>query len=60
MIYSSTLHSFVTEYVVKSHWWLVANTEPMSIHLATGSEVVSDSLCTVPIVFYNMSGHAIT
>ena len=32
----------------------------MSIHLATGSEVVLDSLCTVPIVFCDIGGHGIT
>ena len=34
--------------------------EPMYIHLATGSEVVSDPICTAPIVFCDIGGHAIT
>ena len=34
--------------------------EPIYIHLATGSEVVLDSLCTVPIVFCDIGGHGIT
>ena len=36
------------------------NTEPMFICLATGSEVVLDLLYIVPIVFYDVGGHAIT
>ena len=34
--------------------------ETVYIHLATGSEVVSDSMCIVPIVFCDIGGHAIT
>ena len=34
--------------------------EPISICLATGSEVVLDLMCTVPIVFCDVVGHAIT
>ena len=34
--------------------------ELISICLATGSEVVSDLMFTVPIVFYDIGGHAIT
>ena len=34
--------------------------ELMSICLTTGSEVVSDLLCIVPIVFYDIGGHGIT
>ena len=30
----------------------------MSIHLATGSEAVSDLLCTVLIVFCDIGGHS--
>ena len=36
------------------------NTEPMSIHLATGSEDVLDLICTVLIVFFDIGGHAVT
>ena len=48
---SGASYSFVAESVVKPHKWLGDSTEHMSIHLATGSEVVLDSMCTVPIVF---------
>ena len=36
------------------------NTERLSINLDTGSEAVLDSICSVPIVFYDAGGHAIT
>ena len=36
------------------------STELMSINLVTGSEVVSDTICLVLIVFCDASGHAIT
>ena len=32
----------------------------MSIYLATGSEAVLDLMCTVPIVFCDVGGYAIT
>ena len=50
-INSSACHSFVAKYVGKSHSCTVAITEPMFIHLATGSKVVLDLMYTVPIVF---------
>ena len=59
MIDSGASHSFVTEFVVKSHYYLVDYTEPMSIYLATGSEVILDSICTIPTVFCDMGGHVI-
>ena len=34
-------------------------TELISIRLATGSEVGLDSICSVPIVFYDFSGHGL-
>ena len=37
----------------------MSNTELMSISLATGGEVVLDLMYTVPIVFCDVSGHAI-
>ena len=51
MIDSSASHSFVTESVVKLHYWLENSTEPMSIHLTTASEVVSDFMCAVSKCF---------
>ena len=33
--------------------------EPISICLATGSEVISDSMCTIPMIFCDVGGHAI-
>ena len=36
------------------------NAEPISIRLATGSKVVLDSMCTVPIIFCKVNGYAIT
>ena len=53
-------YSFVTKSMLKSNKWLMDSTELISIHLTTGSEVVLDSICTVPIVFCDSSGHAIS
>ena len=36
------------------------STEPMSICLATGNKLVLDLICTIPIVFCDIVGHAIT
>ena len=36
------------------------NIELMSIHLDIDSKVVLDSMFTVPIVFCNVGGHAVT
>ena len=60
MIGSGASHLFVSESVVKSHYWLVDSTDPMSIRLATSSEIVSHLMSTVPIVFYDLNGDAIT
>ena len=60
MIDSGASHTFVAESVVESHSWLVASIEPKSSLLATGSEIVSDLICTVPIVFCDIGGHAVT
>ena len=38
----------------------MANSKPISIHLATINEVVLDSTCIIPIVFNDISGHSIT
>ena len=37
----------------------VDNIELMFIHLATGSEAVFDSMCTVPPIFHNTGGYFI-
>ena len=37
----------------------MVSTELISIHLAMGSSVVLDSMHTVPIVLYDVSGHAV-
>ena len=51
VIDSGAFDSFVAEPLLKSNYWLVASTEPVSIWLATGSDNVSDLICTIPIVF---------
>ena len=60
MINNGASYSFIAESVVKSHWWLMDYTGPMSIFLATRSEVVSNSLCNAFIVFCDVIKHAIT
>ena len=60
MLDSGASHLFVTESMVKSHKWLAAITEVMSIHLATGIQAVLDSMCTIPKVFCDTGRQAIT
>ena len=60
VIDSGASHSFATESVVKSHYWLMDSIEQISIHLAAGSKVVSDLMCTIPIVLCDISGHVLT
>ena len=60
MIDSGASHYFIAKPMVKSHKRLLDSIEPMSIRLATSSEVVLDLMCTVLIVFCDISGHAIT
>ena len=60
MVDSGASHSFVTEFGVKSHESLVDSIELISIRLDTGSEVVSDSMCTIYIVFCSIGGHETT
>ena len=60
MLDSGTSYSFFTKSVVISHYWLVNNTEAMSIFLNTSSKVILGLMYTIPIVFCNIGGHDIT
>ena len=60
MLDSGSSYSFITESVVKLHWWLRDSMEQMSIYFPTGGEVISDSPCFVSIAFCDAGGHATT
>ena len=60
MLDSNASYSFITEFLVKSHFWLIDSTELLSIRLATGSEVILSSMYNILEVFYYVGRHAIT